>query len=135
MLDKHLEELVKVAYARNQPEAEMIQGLLESRDIPSVLQSLGVNGPQLGIGLLPTSPQRVLVRAEQAEKARVLLAEVLAEDAQEDWPRTANASNLEDAGGRKPRSYGLVGAYARIYLWSLGIVAVAFGIFLLLRAG
>jgi hypothetical protein len=36
--------------------------------------------------------------------------------------------------GRKPRDYGLLGAYARIWFWSVGAMALAFGIFLLLRA-
>lgn len=128
-------DLVQAAYAQNQAEAEMIQGLLENGGIPSVLQALGVNGPQLGFGLLPKNPQRVMVRADQAEDARALLAETLVEDEQETWPETANARYLEDAGGRKPRGYGLVGAYARIYMWSFVAVAVAFGIFLVLRAG
>jgi Putative prokaryotic signal transducing protein len=128
-------ELVQVAYAQNRVEAEMIQGLLDNGSIPSALQALGVNGPQLGYGVLVTDPQRVMVRADQAEQARALLAETLVEDEQEAWPEIANARHLEEAGGRKPRGYGLVGAYARIYLWSFGIVATAFGIFLLLRAG
>src|SRR5258705_10225486 len=128
-------ELVEVAYANDQGEAAMIQGLLESGGIPSVLQPLGVNGPQLGFGVLATSPQRVLVHAGKAEDARTLLAETLVEDEPEAWPEIANARHLEDAGGRKkPRSYGLIGAYARIYLWSFGVLAVAFGVLLLFRA-
>jgi hypothetical protein len=128
------DELVKVAYTQNQAEAEMIQGLLENGGIPSILQALGVNGPQLGFGVLMRSPQRVMVRANQAKEARALLAETLVEDEQEAWPDTANASYLEDAAGRKPRGYGLVGAYARIYLWSFGAIVVALGVFFLLRA-
>jgi hypothetical protein len=46
----------------------------------------------------------------------------------------ANAAYLDDAQGRRPRSYGLVGAYARIWLWSLTALAIAFGVFLLARA-
>jgi hypothetical protein len=128
-------DLVQVAYAQNQAEGEMIQGLLENGGIPSVLQGLGVNGPALGFGLLSNSPQRVMARADQADDARALLAEALVEDEQETWPETVNARNLEEAGGRKPRGYGLAGAYARIYLWSFVAFVVAFGIFLLLRAG
>lgn len=128
------DELVKVAYAQNQAEAEMIQGLLENGGVPSVLQALGVNGPQLGFGVLVRSQQRVMVRANQAEAARALLTETLVEDEQEAWPDTANARHLEDAAGRKPRGYGLVGAYARIYLWSFGAIVAALGIFFLLRA-
>ena len=112
----------------------MIQGLLENEGIPSILEGLGVNGPQLGFGLIARNPQKVMVRADQAEQARALLAETLVEDQGEAWQETANAGYLENAGGRKPRGYGVVGAYARIYLWALGIFAVAFGVFLLLRA-
>jgi hypothetical protein len=31
----------------------------------------------------------------------------------------ANARHLDRAAGRGPRNYGLVGAYARIWFWSL----------------
>jgi hypothetical protein len=116
-------------------EAELIQGLLQSGGIPSALQALGVNGPQLGHGVLVNGPQRVMARADQAEEARALLAETMVEDEQQAGPEIANARYLEDAAGRKPRGYGLVGAYARIYLWSFVALAVAFGVFLLLRAG
>ena len=74
-----------------------------------------------------------MVRANQADAAQRLLAETLVED-KEAWPDTANASHLEDAAGKKPRGYGLLGAYARIYLFSFGAIVVALGVFLL-RAG
>jgi hypothetical protein len=80
-----------------------------------------------------SNPQRVMVRADHAEQARALLSETMVEDPQEAWSETTNAHYLEDAGGRKPRSYGVVGAYARSYLLALAVIAVAFGIFLLLR--
>jgi hypothetical protein len=35
--------------------------------------------------------------------------------------------------GRGPRNYGVVGAYARIWPWSVAALAVAFGIFMLAR--
>jgi hypothetical protein len=129
------DELVKVAYAGNRPEAEMIQGLLESAGIPSLLQALGVNGPNLGFGTLPNNPQRIMVHASQAERARALLADTPAAVGQEALPEPVDADFLEGSGGRKPRSYGLIGGYARIYLWSFGIMALAFGIFLLLHGG
>jgi hypothetical protein len=47
---------------------------------------------------------------------------------------TANAGHLADAEGRGPRNYGLIGAYARIWFWSLGALGVTFGVFLRLRA-
>jgi hypothetical protein len=134
-------ELVGVAYAKEWVEAEMIHGLLENAGIPSLLRPVGLNvdGPQLGVGLLPHGfgggPQRVMVHANRAEQARALLAETLVEGEDETWSEIANAKAPEGAGGRKPRGYGLVGAYMRIYLWSLGVFAVAFAVFMLLRAG
>ncbi len=111
----------------------MVQGLLESEGIPSMLQATGVNGPQLGVGLSPRSPQRVMVRAEHADLARRLLDQVTPEE-NLDVDELANASYLGEARGRGPRSYGVIGAYARIWLWSLAILAVTFGIFMLARA-
>jgi Putative prokaryotic signal transducing protein len=128
-------ELVSVAYANDRVEAEMIQGLLKSSGIPSVLQHIGVDGPLVGIGLLNPGggSRQVLVRISQAEEARALLAETLEEAEQENWAESANAAYLEEATGRKPRNYGLAGAYARIWAWSLGLMLLAFAVFLLLR--
>lgn len=128
-------ELVGIAHTNDRVEAEMIQGLLESAGIPSVLQHVGVDGPLLGIGWLNPGggSRQVLVRTNQSEAARTLLAETLDEDEQENWAETANATYLEEAEGRKPRNYGLVGAYARIWAWSLGLMLLAFAIFLLMR--
>jgi hypothetical protein len=134
-------DLVQVAYADDPFNAEMIQGLLENAGIPCLLRPAGmtVDGPQLGFGLLARGfgggPQRVMVHAGKVEAARAVLAETLVEDEEEGWSETTNARHLEEArGGRKPRGYGLVGAYARIWLWSLLAFAVAFGVFVLLRA-
>lgn len=129
-------ELVEVAFVGDEPQAAMIQGLLEESGIPSLQQPVGPNGPQLGYGLLnPGGGQRrVMVHANRAEEARALLAEAMAEG-ERSAAEPVNAEYLEDArGGRKPRSYGSIGAYARIYLWSFGAMALAFGVFLLLRA-
>jgi hypothetical protein len=130
--------LVAVALGHDAVEAEMIKGLLENAGIPSLLQQAGmsVDGPMLGYGLLPRGfgggPQHVMVHARNAERARALLAQTLV-DVEEAWPETANAEHLADAAGPKPRDYGLLGAYARIYLWSFGLMAAAFAIFLLVR--
>jgi hypothetical protein len=132
------EELVAVAFGHDAIEAEMIKGLLEDAGIPSLLQPAGmsVDGSQLGFHFLPRffggGPQRVMVHAGRAEQARVLLAETLVER-EEDWPETVDAEDLADSTGRKPRGYGLLGAYARIYFWSFGLMGAALGIFLLLR--
>lgn len=126
------DELVEVMFAPNRVEAEMVQGLLESEGVPSMLQATGVNGPQLGVGLSPQSPQRVMVRAEHADLARRLLAEPgMEEDLDVDG--LANAAYLDEARGRGPRSYGVIGAYARIWFWSFAALAVTFGVFMLAR--
>jgi hypothetical protein len=68
-----------------------------------------------------------MVRATTADAARRLLAEATAGDgldAAEDWGQTK---------GRGPQTYGFVGAYARIWFWSLAALGVAFGVFLLGR--
>jgi len=127
-------DLVEVAFAESPAEAGMMQGLLENGGIPSLLQPTGLNGPLLGYGLLPPGSQRVMVRAGQAGAARRLLAETLAEEGREAEAEIANATDLGDAKGRGPRGYGLIGAYARIWLWSLAALGVAFGVFLLLHA-
>ena len=137
-------ELVQAAFARDSIEAEMIQGLLEGAGIPSLLEQAGLNvdGPQLGFGLLPRGfaggPQRVMVHAERVEEARALLAETMVEvepDQEEEWPEIANARNLGEAARRKPRNYGVVGAYTRAYLWAFGAFALMIGIFFLSRLG
>ena len=111
----------------------MIRGLLESAGIASILQPTGLNGPMINEPLLPPGAQRVMVSPSEAEAARRLLAETLVEEEPESGAETANALNLEDGSGRGPRNYGLIGAMARIWLFSLAAVALAFGIFLLLR--
>jgi hypothetical protein len=125
-------DLVEVALANDPVEGEMIQGLLQSGSIPSILQPIGLNGPQLGIGLLPQGAQRVMVRASQADTAHRLLAETMVEKDLE-AEELANAAYLDDARERGPRSYGLIGAYARIWFWSFVALGVAFGVFLLAR--
>lgn len=128
-------DLVGVAFANDPAEAGMIQGLLKSSGIPSHLLPTGLSGPQLGTGLLPPGSQRVMVRAGQADDARRLLAETLVAEEREAVTGIASAAYLDDAKGRGPRSYGLVGAYVRIWLWSLAAFGVAFGVFLLFRIG
>lgn len=127
-------DLVEVAFAGDPVEGEVIRGLLRNGDIPSILQSSGIDGPTVGIGLLPRGTQRVMVRASQADAARRLLVETTTEKDLE-LDELANAAYLDDAKGKGPRSYGLVGAYARIWFWSLAALAVAFGVFLLARVG
>lgn len=135
-------ELVQVAFANDPIEAEMIHGLLESAGIPSLTGRRGLDGPLYGYGALQPGfdggSRGVMVPAERAEQARALLAETLAENegAAEDEVEISDLANARylEGRGRKPRSYGLGGAYARIYLWSFAFLVVAFGVFLLLRA-
>jgi hypothetical protein len=62
--------LVKVAYASNQAEAEMIQGLLTEHGIPSMLKrSPGFDVPDF----LAAGPRQVFVAEEVAEQAREVL--------------------------------------------------------------
>ena len=63
-------ELVRVAGGRNQPEAEMIQGLLLEEGIPSILRrSAGFDVPDF----LAAGPRDVLVPESGAEVALQLL--------------------------------------------------------------
>jgi phage major head subunit gpT-like protein len=61
-------DLVKVAYALNQMEAEMIQGLLSEHGIPSMVQRT-VDNPEF----LAAGPRQILVPAAAAEQAREVL--------------------------------------------------------------
>lgn len=67
--------LVKVAFARTEPEAELIQGLLAEADIPSVLHRIL---PVAGVYYMP-GPVNVMVAAEAAPRARQVLAETFVE--------------------------------------------------------
>jgi hypothetical protein len=130
-----MSELTEVAFVGDEHEAMMIQALLEDRGIPSLQQQVGVNGPQVSFGLLNPGggARRIMVHEERLADARAALADVLtAEEAS--IPEPVNAEHLADAQGRKPRSYGLIGGYARAFLWSFGAMSLAFAVFVLLRA-
>jgi len=63
-------KLVKVAYAQNQAEAEMIQGLLSEHGIPSMLKrAAGFDVPDF----LAAGPRQILVAEEIAARARAVL--------------------------------------------------------------
>jgi hypothetical protein len=69
--------LVKVAFGRNQAEAEMLQGLLTGAGIPSVLKrSGGFDNPDF----LAAGPHDIYVVSDLAQKARELLADTLLDD-------------------------------------------------------
>ena len=68
--------LVKVGFGRNQPEAELLQGLLTEAGIPSVLKrSGGFDNPDF----LSAGPHDVYVVSDMAQKARDVLAETMIE--------------------------------------------------------
>jgi hypothetical protein len=70
-------KLVKVAFARNQAEAEMIQGLLLEGDIPSVLKrARGFDAPEF----LAAGPHDIFVDSGHAHKAKTLLADTITEN-------------------------------------------------------
>ena len=63
-------KLVKVAYAQQQAEAEMIQGLLSEHGIPSMLRrAAGFDVPDF----LAAGPREILVAEELAAQAREVL--------------------------------------------------------------
>lgn len=63
-------KLVKVAYAQQQAEAEMIQGLLSEHGIPSMLKrAAGFDVPDF----LAAGPREVFVAEEVAAQAREVL--------------------------------------------------------------
>jgi hypothetical protein len=73
--------LIKVGFGRTQAEAEMLQGLLSEAGIPSVLKrSRGFDNPDFLAG----GPHDVMVNAEQAPRAREVLAETMIEDESEE---------------------------------------------------
>ncbi len=62
---------VKVAYAANQAEAELIAGLLRTEGIPSMVRrTLGADVPDF----LAAGPRDILVPASAAQAAREVLA-------------------------------------------------------------
>ncbi|MET0557405.1 MAG: hypothetical protein ABW065_01860 [Solirubrobacterales bacterium] len=87
--------LVKVAFARNQAEAEMLQGLLLESDIPSVLKrSRGFDNPDFLAG----GPHDVFVAQTMARKAREVLADTVVEDEAEERAELDDQARLERDG-------------------------------------
>lgn len=62
-------KLVRVAYAQQSAEAEMIQGLLSEHGIPSMVKRVGWDVPDF----LAAGPRQILVAEELAEQAREVL--------------------------------------------------------------
>jgi hypothetical protein len=113
-------ELVQVAFAADPVQAGVIQGLLEDRGISSVLEATSPSGTILVEPLLPESPQRVMVSADAAVDARIVLAEVLEVDEQ-------------TTAGWQRFGHGLLGALVKATVVSFGAMALVYCVFLLLR--
>jgi hypothetical protein len=125
------DDLVEIAFADTREEAALIRGLLREEGIRSLAKQASINGPMLGSGLLTRSPRRIYVNPGDAERARTLLGEVMVEDPLEsEIPEPANATYLADAGGRRPRDYSVLGAYARFYVVAAVVLGVVFLVFL-----
>ena len=111
-------KLIKVAFARNQVEGEMLQGLLSEAGIPSVLKrSFGFDNPDFLAG----GPHDVLVNEGAAKRAREVLAETMIED--EDDERT----ELEEQRRLARGETGQVSP-ARLAFWVGVAVIVVFGL-------
>jgi len=70
-------ELATAAFVRNEIEAEMIRGLLESAEIPSIIQAAGMfEGTRHGLGGVPVygGAQKVLVHAHRLQEAEEVIA-------------------------------------------------------------
>jgi hypothetical protein len=124
--------LVEVAFAETGEEGELIEGLLLNAGIHSLLNAPGLSGRKLGVGLMPAGPQRVLVAPGDAEEARRILEETLVADDPEGMT-VADAAEPDRVGGRDNRTYRVLGAYARMWLFGFGALALAFGVFLGVR--
>ncbi len=115
-------DLVKVAFARNQVEGEMLQGLLSEAGIPSVLRrSFGFDNPDFLTG----GPHDVMVSRPAAARAREVLAETMIEDEDEE------RAELEE---QRRLARGETGAVspARLAFWvGVAVVGAALLIWLL----
>jgi hypothetical protein len=114
--------LVKVAFARNQAEAEMFQGLLSEGGVPSVLKrSGGFDNPDF----LAAGPHDVFVNSDHARKARDLLAGPMVESEGEERTeleeqrRLARGETGQTSAGRLALWIGAAFLGAVILVWLL----------------
>jgi hypothetical protein len=111
-------KLVKVAFARNQVEAEMLQGLLAEAGIPSVLKrSFGFDNPDF----LASGPRDVMVNEGAAKRAREVLAETMIEGEDEE------RAELEEQRRLARGETGVISP-ARLALW-IGVAVIGAFIF------
>jgi hypothetical protein len=109
-------EAVKVGFARNQAEAELIQGLLLEEGIPSLVKrTRGFDVPDFLAG----GPRDILVPETGSEAARELLAGVELSSEGVEGGELAEQSRLSAAGPTSP---------ARLAFWILAGLGAAFAI-------
>jgi Putative prokaryotic signal transducing protein len=110
-------KLVKVGFARNQAEAEMLQALLQESRIPSVLKrSGGFDAPEF----LAAGPRDIWVNKDNAHEARRILEETMTEGDDEAEERTEleEEAHLRATGGDPMTPQ-------RLALWVLAGLVVA----------
>jgi hypothetical protein len=101
-------KLIKIAFARNQAEAEMIQGLLLEGGIPSVLKrSRGFDAPEF----MAAGPHDVMVDSGHAQKAKTLLADTITENESDEEAELREEARLRRGGPATETSP------ARLALW------------------
>lgn len=105
--------LVKVAFARNQAEAEMLQGLLTEAGIPSVLKrSAGFDNPDF----LSAGPHDIYVNSDHAKQAHETLADTMVESEGEERTELEEQRRLArgETGQTSPARFALWFAVAVI---------------------
>jgi hypothetical protein len=100
-------KLVKVGFARNQAEAEMLQALLLQSQIPSILKrSGGFDNPDF----LSAGPRDIWVNREHATEARRIIEETMTESEGEERSELEEEARLR-AGGGDPMPAGKLALY------------------------
>ena len=100
-------KLIKVGFARNQAEAEMLQALLLESDIPSILKrSGGFDAPEF----LAAGPRDIWVNRPHAEEARRILLETMTESESEEREELEDEARLRASDG-EPMSPGRLALY------------------------
>lgn len=107
-------KLVKVAFARNQSEAELLQGLLLDSGVPSILKrSGGFDNPDF----LAAGPHDVWVNVQHEEEAKRILAETIVageDEGEERQELEAEVLGRNASGGPSPGKLALWVAIAAI---------------------
>lgn len=89
-------KLIKVGFARNQAEAEMLQALLQESSIPSILKRAGgFDNPDF----LAAGPRDIWVNKDHADKAREILAETMTETEGEEREEIEDEARLRATDG------------------------------------